>query len=156
MILNIHSDASYLSEPKARSRLGGTFFMGTSPKDGVPIQLNGSILALANICKFVVASTAEAELGTLFYNCQDGTILRLMLEDWGIHSQQHQCIVTIARPFQLQMILSKNKDQEQWKRTSFGQLIKLNWEILMSHGIQGKKILLTTSQSILTPGITKW
>ena len=83
MILNIHSDASYLSEPKARSRLGGTFFMGTAPKDGVPIQLNGPILVLANICKFVVASAAEAELGALFYNCQDGTILRLTLEELG-------------------------------------------------------------------------
>ena len=83
MILNIHSDASYLSEPKARSRLGGTFFMGTAPRDGVPIQLNGPILVLANICKFVVASAAEAELGALFYNCQDGTILRLTLEELG-------------------------------------------------------------------------
>ncbi len=83
MILNIHSDASYLSEPKARSRLGGTFFMGTSPKNGLPIQLNGPILALANICKFVVASAAEAKLGALFYNCQDGTILRLTLEELG-------------------------------------------------------------------------
>jgi hypothetical protein len=83
MILNIHSDASYLSEPKARSRLGGTFFMGSAPKDGTPIQLNGPILALANICKFVVASAAEAELGALFYNCQDGTILRLTLEELG-------------------------------------------------------------------------
>ena len=83
MILNIHSDASYLSEPKARSRLGGTFFMGTKPQDGIPIQLNGPILVLANICKFVVASAAEAELGALFYNCQDGTILRLTLEELG-------------------------------------------------------------------------
>jgi len=75
MILNIHSDASYLSETKARSRLGGTFFMGGSPVNGKPIQLNGPILIAASICKFVVASAAEAELGALFYNCQDGTIL---------------------------------------------------------------------------------
>jgi len=83
MVLNVHSDASYLSEPKARSRLGGTFFMGTYPHDGVPIQLNGPILVIASICKFVVASAAEAELGALFYNCQDGTILRLTLEELG-------------------------------------------------------------------------
>ena len=35
MVLNVHSDASYLSEPKARSRLGGTFFMGMNPQDGI-------------------------------------------------------------------------------------------------------------------------
>jgi len=77
MILNIHLDASYLSETKARSRLGGTFFMGSSPANGNPIQI------AASICKFVVASAAEAELGALFYNCQDGTVLRLALEELG-------------------------------------------------------------------------
>ena len=86
MVLNIHSDASYLSEPRARSRLGGTFFLGCIPTDTTPIQLNGPILTIANICKFVVASAAEAELGALFYNCQDGTILRLSLEELG-HAQ---------------------------------------------------------------------
>jgi len=86
MVLNIHSDASYLSEPCARSRLGGTFFFGCIPTNNTPIQLNGPILTIANICKFVVASAAEAELGALFYNCQDGTILRLSLEELG-HAQ---------------------------------------------------------------------
>jgi len=83
MVLNIHSDASYLSKPKARSRLGGLFFLGSLPQDGKPLQLNGPILTIASICKFVVASAAESELGALFYNCQDGTILRLALEELG-------------------------------------------------------------------------
>jgi hypothetical protein len=72
MILNIHSDASYLSESRARSRIGGIYFMGQAPHDGRSIQLNGPIHIQASICKFVVASAAEAELGALFYNCQDG------------------------------------------------------------------------------------
>jgi hypothetical protein len=83
MVLNIHSDASYLSEPQARSRLGGTYFMGSLPKDGKPIQINGPIQIHASICKFVVTSAAEAELGALFYNIQEGTILRLALEELG-------------------------------------------------------------------------
>ncbi len=37
MILNVHSDASYLSAPKARSRAGGYFFLGSLPRDGGPI-----------------------------------------------------------------------------------------------------------------------
>ncbi len=86
MVLNVHSDASYLSEPKARSRLGGIFFLGSLPINGKPIQLNGPVFVVASICKFVVASAAEAELGALFYNCQDGTILRLTLEELG-HQQ---------------------------------------------------------------------
>jgi len=31
MILNVHSDASYLSAPKAHSRAGGYFFLGSLP-----------------------------------------------------------------------------------------------------------------------------
>ena len=42
MILNIHSDASYLSEAKARSRTCGHFFLGWMPRDGEPIRLNGA------------------------------------------------------------------------------------------------------------------
>jgi hypothetical protein len=30
MVLHIHSDASYLSEPKARSRIGGHFFLSSA------------------------------------------------------------------------------------------------------------------------------
>jgi hypothetical protein len=33
MILNVHSDASYLSAPKACSRAGGYFFLGSIPQD---------------------------------------------------------------------------------------------------------------------------
>ena len=36
MILHIYLDASYISEPEARSRAGGYFFLG--PKFNTPIQ----------------------------------------------------------------------------------------------------------------------
>ncbi len=42
------------------------FFMGWSPDDGDPIQLNGTFFMLFAILHFVVSSTTEAELGTLF------------------------------------------------------------------------------------------
>jgi len=74
MILNVHSDASYLSETKARSRACGHFFMGWSPKDKDPIKLNGAFFTLCTILRFVVASAAEAELGALFLNCKEGII----------------------------------------------------------------------------------
>ena len=86
MILNIHSGASYLSEPNARSRACGHYFLGTIPKDGEPIILNGAIFSLSGILKFVVASAAEAELGALFLNCKEGKIMRLILEELG-HQQ---------------------------------------------------------------------
>ncbi len=41
MILNIHSNGSYLLEAKACSHARRHFFMGWMPKDGEPIHLNG-------------------------------------------------------------------------------------------------------------------
>ena len=69
MVLNIHSDTSYLSKAKAKSQVAGYYFMGSVPKDGQPIPLNGAIYVYSGILKFVVASAAEAKLGALFVNC---------------------------------------------------------------------------------------
>ena len=46
MILAIHSNASYLSEPKARSRSGGHLFMSSNSED--PMN-NGAVLNIAQI-----------------------------------------------------------------------------------------------------------
>jgi len=83
MVLNVYSDASYLSETKAQSRACGHFFMGWAPKDGDPIKLNGAFFTLCTILRFVVALAAEAELGALFLNCKEGIIFRLTLEELG-------------------------------------------------------------------------
>jgi hypothetical protein len=49
MIMNVHSDASYLSEANAQSRAWGHFFMGWTSKDGNPIKLNGVFFTLYTI-----------------------------------------------------------------------------------------------------------
>jgi hypothetical protein len=74
MVMNIHSDASYLLAPNSRSRACGHFFLGWLPVNGEPISLNGAFHMLCSILQFVVASAAEAELGALFLNCQEGMI----------------------------------------------------------------------------------
>jgi len=83
MVMNIYSDTSYLSEPKSRSRACGHFFLGWLPVDGQLIRLNGVFHMLCSILCFIVASAAEAKLGALFLNCQEGMIFRLILEDLG-------------------------------------------------------------------------
>jgi hypothetical protein len=83
MILNIHSNASYLSGAQAQSRACGHFFMGWMPKNGEPICLNGAFHVNSMIMRFVVASVAEAELGTIYHNCQTGMIFRLTLKEMG-------------------------------------------------------------------------
>jgi hypothetical protein len=83
MILNIHYDASYLSAPCPRSRAGGYFVLGSSPVDGNPIKLNGTIHITCTILMLVAASTAEAELGALFLNAQETKVLCLTLNKLG-------------------------------------------------------------------------
>jgi hypothetical protein len=86
MILNVHSEASYLSAPKAHSRVGGYLFLGSIPQDGDPIKLNGAIHITCAILKLVAASAAEAELGALFLNAREAKVLQLILTELG-HSQ---------------------------------------------------------------------
>jgi len=81
MILNVHSDASYLSAPKAHSCAGGYFFLGSLPRDRDPIKLNGAIHVTCTILKLVAASAAEVELGALFLNAQEAKVIRLVLAE---------------------------------------------------------------------------
>jgi hypothetical protein len=83
MILNVHSDASYLSAPKAQSCAGGYFFLGSIPQDSEPIIINGTIHITCTILKLVAASAAEAELGALFLNAQEAKVICLVLMELG-------------------------------------------------------------------------
>ncbi len=83
MILNIHSDVSYLSEANAHSRACGHFFMCWRANPTKPIKLNGAFFTLCAILCFIVASAAKAELSALFLNCKQATIFRLTLEEMG-------------------------------------------------------------------------
>ena len=93
MILNIHSDASYLSEPNARSRVAGHFFVADKPDERKPILLNDAVHTLCMVLKHVAASAAEAELGGLFSNAGIGLVLRLTFQEMG-HPQPTTTIYT--------------------------------------------------------------
>jgi hypothetical protein len=79
MILHIHSDASYLSAPEARSRAGGHHFLGNAPNKP-PIN-NGPILNLVQVLRTVMPSAAEAEVGALFVNTKEAVPLQTALEE---------------------------------------------------------------------------
>jgi hypothetical protein len=66
--------------PKAGRR---HFFMGWSPVDGKPIQLNGAFFTLCAILQFVITLAVEAELSTLFLYCKEGMIFHLTLKELG-------------------------------------------------------------------------
>jgi hypothetical protein len=88
MVLYLHSDASYLSATKARSRASGHFFLSDNPPD--PKQApreqptrNGPVHTTCQIMRNVLASAAEAKIGALFLNGQEALPIRVTLTELG-------------------------------------------------------------------------
>jgi hypothetical protein len=115
MILNIHSDASYLSETGARSRACGHFFMGWMPKDNEPIQIIGGFNTNSTTMRFVVASTTEAKLGAVFHNCQTGIIFDKNWTTLVTLNPKHPSIELMHQQLALQIIQLKARDQDLLK-----------------------------------------
>ncbi len=98
MVLHIHSDASYLSAPEARSRAGGHHFLSSRPADPTKAPSrqptnNGSIHAECSVLRNVMASAAEAEIGALYINSQTAEVFRTTLIEMG-HPQPPTTIQT--------------------------------------------------------------
>ena len=83
MILAVHSDVRYLSEPKLRSRAGGHFFLSSNTT--IPAN-NGAILNIAHIITHVMTSETEAELNGLCIMVRETVYIRIILEELG-HTQ---------------------------------------------------------------------
>jgi hypothetical protein len=89
MQLHIHSNASYLSIIKARSRAAGIHYLSykipaaaPSPTD-TPPPINGAIHIHCSIMSAVLALATEAETGALFHNGKDAAPIRVTLEELG-------------------------------------------------------------------------
>ncbi len=83
MVLAVHSNASYLSEPAARSRAGGHFFCSSNVDDP---PNNEAELNISKILKAVMSSAAKAELGALYINAREAIPMQHLLEEMG-HKQ---------------------------------------------------------------------
>jgi hypothetical protein len=80
IILLVHTDASYLSEPGGKSTAAGNFYSSyCNDKD----FNNGAILTLSTIIKHVMSSASKAELTTLKYSCKLADPLQTTLEELG-------------------------------------------------------------------------
>ena len=84
MILAVHSDASYLTEPKSRSRAGGRFYMADGAEEDDPA--NGIVHNIAQVIRNVMTSAADAKNGALFVNSRFAIPARQLLDEMG-HSQ---------------------------------------------------------------------
>jgi hypothetical protein len=82
MILQTHSDASYLSENEAKRREGGFFYMGSNTKTYKKLT-NGAILIISKVFKHVMSLAAKAEIEAVFINAKEGAVLRTTLEELG-------------------------------------------------------------------------
>ena len=89
MILTIHSDAAYLVEPQARSRVAGHFTLGTAQQSIQPPP----ILVECKTLRHVVASSVEAEVAGVFHNAQIALNLRHLLISLG-HPQPQTHIIS--------------------------------------------------------------
>jgi hypothetical protein len=93
MQLKIHSHASYFSEPKAKSRIGGYFYLGGKSDSCMKPLSNGPLLCHTTVLEHVVSSVAETEFGALFVNAKEGTVTRTTLSEM-CHNQDATDITT--------------------------------------------------------------
>jgi hypothetical protein len=94
MVLYVHRDTSYISEPKARSSVGGYFYKENNnepldnPKPNGPIHVESRIL-----CK-IMAAASKAEIGAFFHNRQETIHFRLILHKIERRQSQPTSITT--------------------------------------------------------------
>ena len=88
MILHIYSNASYGSEPKSYSIVGGLFTLTSRAADPTKATIstptpNGEIHTVSNIMGNMMSSTTKDEAGGIFHNAKYGIILRITLAKMG-------------------------------------------------------------------------
>lgn len=102
MQLALHSDASYLSETKARSRAGGIHFLTDLDKIDDPQAINGAVECISTIIPSVVGSAFEAEYAAMYLNATTAEGIRSTLADLGYPqsstpiTSDNQCAVGVA------------------------------------------------------------
>jgi hypothetical protein len=72
IVLSVHTDASYLSEPSSKRRAAGHFYLSNCNEEDFN---NGAILTLSTIIKHIMLSASKAELTVLYYGCKLATPL---------------------------------------------------------------------------------
>jgi hypothetical protein len=78
MVVAVHSNTSYLSEPKAQSQVGEHFFISSNTT--VPPN-NGATLNTAHIIKNVISLATEAEIAGLYIMVCEAVYIRIILEE---------------------------------------------------------------------------
>eukprot|EP00804_Cyclotella_cryptica_P021686 CCRYP_018270-RC/>CCRYP_018270-RC protein AED:0.44 eAED:0.47 QI:0/-1/0/1/-1/0/1/0/186 len=152
MVLAAHSDASYLSEPQARSRAGGHFFLSSNAD--IPPN-NGAILNIAHIIKHVMASATEAELAALFITARKLSTYASYSWNLATSNPPHRSKPTMPWPKQSPMGKYNPSAPRPWTCASTGYAIanaKNNFEFT---GAPATAIMLITGPNITLPNIIR-
>jgi hypothetical protein len=156
MILNIHSDASYLSEKEAKIRAGGFFYMGSSTNTDKKLT-NGAILIISKVLKHVMSLAAKAEIGAVFINAKEGAVLHTTLEEVG-HPQPPTPMETdntTATGYSNGKIKQNKNAQKKWICIFIGSKTDSNKGNLMCTGARAIKIWQIISRNIIRRHLTK-
>ncbi len=100
MQLGVFSDASFSSEQRSRSRIGGVLFIGGLNKDNEPET--AAIQVISEVSNIVADSAAEAEYIAVHAVMKRAVHIRYILEDLGfaqdttIHRCDNKCAVGLA------------------------------------------------------------
>ena len=107
--LAVHSDASYLTEPKSRSRTAGHFYMtdGAEEED----LANSPGHNIAQVIRNVMTLADDAKIGALFVNSRFAIPTRQLLEEMG-HPQPPTPIQTDNTNTTALGFLTKNCNQK--------------------------------------------
>jgi hypothetical protein len=90
MQLKIKRGVSYLSEPKAKSRVGGYFFLGNNSNNKASSLTNGPLLCIFTSLKHVVSSVVESESDATFIMANKGVVMRNCTADGIINDTVQQ------------------------------------------------------------------
>ena len=117
MILLMHSDVSYLSEPESKSRAAGHLYL--SKRNNEKFN-NGAVVTLSKIIKHVMTSASEVETAALFYNCKAAIPIQISLKEMG-HTQPKTPVITDSTS--AQGLISKTITPERAKSYD----VRFNW-----------------------------
>eukprot|EP00804_Cyclotella_cryptica_P013547 CCRYP_012910-RA/>CCRYP_012910-RA protein AED:0.33 eAED:0.31 QI:0/0/0/1/1/1/2/0/567 len=153
MILAAHSDASYLSEPRARSRAGGHFFLSSNAD--IPPN-NGAILNIAHIITHVMASATEAKLAALFITAQEAIYIRIILMELG-HKQPATPLQTdMPWPKQSPMAKSSPNEPKPWTCTAKNNFASTGGLATATTPITGQSITPPNTSTYVANSSLRW
>ena len=76
MFLYMHSDRSYLSVWKSRSRAGSCYLLSSKESASGKASKNGAVRVLYKILNNIIVSSAETEIALAFENSKEAIYIR--------------------------------------------------------------------------------